>query len=129
MNEPLDPEGRRLPIKLDTASNGEYAPLPLSPTVILTRRLAHAAASEASHRLGWSCRRFLKSACGVAATLAALNTAQAQAGKTGGFFAVPKDASFDSPLAKTTVGGREFIFDIQGHHVNPAGPWRRPNNR
>ena len=29
-----DPEGLRLPIKLDTSTNGEYAPIPLSPTII-----------------------------------------------------------------------------------------------
>ncbi len=26
-----DPEGLRLPIKVDTATNGEYAPIPLKP--------------------------------------------------------------------------------------------------
>ena len=33
MNVPrhrVDPEGRRLPIKLDTTSNGEFVPVPLS---------------------------------------------------------------------------------------------------
>jgi hypothetical protein len=26
-----DPGGHRLPVKLDTTSNGEYAPIPLEP--------------------------------------------------------------------------------------------------
>ena len=35
-----DPEGLRLPIKLDTSTNGEYAPIPLSPVHHEARRLA-----------------------------------------------------------------------------------------
>ncbi len=35
-----DPEGMRLPIKLDTATNGEYAPIPLAPAHHHARRLA-----------------------------------------------------------------------------------------
>ena len=30
MKHAIDPEGRRLPIKLDTTSNGEFAPVPLA---------------------------------------------------------------------------------------------------
>jgi predicted TIM-barrel fold metal-dependent hydrolase len=129
MTDRIDPEGRRLPIKLDTASNGEYLPLPLSPAVVLARTLAHEAATRAARRLAWSRRRFLKSACGAAATLLAMNRAQAQAGNGGGFFAIPPEAAYDLELAEAAVGGREFIFDIQGHHVNPKGGWRRWDNR
>jgi predicted TIM-barrel fold metal-dependent hydrolase len=32
-------------------------------------------------------------------------------------------------LAEALLGGGEFIFDVQGHHVNPLGAWRRPTNR
>jgi len=42
----LDPDGTRLPIKIDRTSNGEYAPPPLTPTQKLARRLAHEAATE-----------------------------------------------------------------------------------
>ena len=35
-----DPEGVRLPIKLDTATNGEYAPIPLAPAHHHARQLA-----------------------------------------------------------------------------------------
>ena len=31
MKTRVDPEGSRLPIKLDTTSNGEFAPVPLTP--------------------------------------------------------------------------------------------------
>ena len=44
----IDPEGKRLPIKLDSTSNGEFAPVPLWPVNLEANRLAHAAASENS---------------------------------------------------------------------------------
>lgn len=36
-----DPEGKRLPIKLDSTSNGEFVPVPLSPINRAANRLAH----------------------------------------------------------------------------------------
>ena len=47
-----DPEGRRLPIKLDSTSNGEFVPVPLSPANLAANRLAHEAASANAKRLG-----------------------------------------------------------------------------
>ncbi|CAL1241083.1 amidohydrolase family protein [Candidatus Methylocalor cossyra] len=129
MDDRIDPEGKRLPIKLDTASNGEYAPLPLPESLLAARRLAHRAASEAARRLGLSRRAFLKSACGAAATLLAMNRAFAAAGRIGGHFDLPSEAAYDLALAEDRLGGKEFIFDVQGHHVNPVGPWRRITNR
>ena len=129
MNENFDPEGKRLPIKLDSTSNGEFAPIPLAPAVLTANRLARARIGEAAKRIGWSRRSFLKSACGTATTLLAMNDAFAQFKKTGGFFELPREAGLDGALAEATVGGDEFIFDIQGHHVNPKGNWRRWDNQ
>lgn len=129
MADSIDPEGRRLPIKLDTATNGEYAPLPLPEPVRKAKRLAHAEATAIARKLGLTRRAFLKSACGAAATLLALNRAFAASGQTGGRFDLPPEAAFEPELAEATLGGGEFIFDVQGHHVNPAGAWRRPTNR
>jgi predicted TIM-barrel fold metal-dependent hydrolase len=129
MADCIDPEGRRLPIKLDTATNGEYAPIPLPEPILRAKRLAHEQASEIARRLGITRRAFLKSACGAAATLLALNRAFAASGRTGGSFDIPAEAAFDPESAQAALGGGEFIFDVQNHHVNPAGPWRRPANR
>ena len=85
----IDPEGRRLPIKLDSTSNGEFVPVPLWPANLEANRLAHEAAAENSKRLGYSKRTFLTSACGAASTLLAFNAANAAAGTTGGFFDLP----------------------------------------
>lgn len=129
MNENFDPDGIRLPIKLDSTSNGEFAPLPLAPAVVAANRLAQVRIDEAAKRSGYSRRTFLKSACGAAATLLAINEAFAQFHNTGGFFDVSREAALDQALAAATVGGDEFIFDIQGHHVNPKGQWRRWDNQ
>ncbi|WP_347257529.1 hypothetical protein, partial [Methylocaldum sp.] len=126
---PIDPEGRRLPVKLDTATNGEYLPMPLTDPVLMAKRLAHDQVSKVSRRLGMSRRTFLKSVSGAATTLLAMNQAFAAFGRTGGRFEVPLEAAYEPELAQAALGGKEFIFDIQGHHVNPKGPWRRPTNR
>ena len=129
MRSAVDPEGRRLPIKLDTTSNGEFAPVPLSPANDEANRLAHAAAQRNAWRLSLSKRRFLVSACGAASTLLAFNAANAAAGRTGGYFDLPPEAALE-PLAARTVADRgEFIFDVQGHFIDaPQGRGRRGND-
>jgi uncharacterized protein len=120
----IDPEGRRLPIKLDSTSNGEFAPVPLWPANLEANRLAHEAAAENSKRLGYSKRKFLISTCGAASTLLAFNAANASAGRTGGFFDLPKEAALDLQLARAQVGPakQEFILDVQGHFIDtPKG--------
>src|SRR5436190_1428553 len=117
----VDPQGTRLPIKIDTTSNGEFAPVPLSRRNLLGNRLAHEFASEHAKRLGLSRRGFLVSACGAASTLLAFNKANAA---SGGYFDVPPDAALEMQLAQATVGAkREFIFDVQGHFIDPSGAW------
>ena len=121
--EPADPDGGRLPIKLDSTSNGEFVPVPLSRANRLANHLAQEAASANAKRLGLSRRNFLISTCGAASTLLAFNAANAAAGRTGGFFALPKEAPFEPLAARSALDGGEFIFDVQGHYVNPEGAW------
>jgi predicted TIM-barrel fold metal-dependent hydrolase len=121
---PIDPGGTRLPIKLDTTSNGEFTPVPLSPANRAANDLAHKAADKNAKRLAVSRRDFLISACGAASTLLAFNTANAAAGKAGGFFDLPAEAALEPKLAQAKLGGQgEFIFDVQGHFVDPNGAW------
>lgn len=120
-----DPDGIRLPIKLDTTSNGEFEPVPLSPSNHAANYLAHEAAAENAKRLAISRRSFLISACGAASTLLAFNAANAAAGKIGGFFDLPAEAALEPTLAQMQIGAskHEFIFDVQGHFVDPNGMW------
>ena len=120
MKHRIDPEGRRLPIKLDSTSNGEFAPVPLSPANLAANRLAHEFVSSCSKKTNLTRRRFLVSSCGAASTLLAFNEANAT---RAGYFDVPREAALDEALAQATVGAkREFIFDVQGHFVDvPRG--------
>jgi uncharacterized protein len=114
-----------LPIKLDSASNGEYAPIPVSGVVGRARAVAAARLTEGARRTGQSRRGFLASLCGAATTLLTLNDAFAWRGHRGGFFDVPAEAGFEPAAAAAALDGREFIFDIQTHMVEPDGAWRR----
>jgi hypothetical protein len=117
----LEPEPR-LPIKLDTASNGEYEPQPLTPEVQLIKRLAMERAERNARRLGLSRRQFLMTACGTATTLLCMNQVFGHTGTVGGSFDVSPMMELDLAAAKSRLAGDEFIFDIQTHHVNPARP-------
>jgi predicted TIM-barrel fold metal-dependent hydrolase len=124
MKHVIDPEGERLPIKIDTTSNGEFAPVPLPAVNRAGNRLARETATGNAKRLGLSRRDFLVSACGAASTLLAFNTANAAAGNHGGFFNIEPEAALEPQLAQARLGGKdEFIFDVQGHFVDPTGTW------
>lgn len=117
----LDPDGERLPIRIDGTSNGEFLPQKLTPAQELTNRLAHDAASENAKRLGLGRRAFLVSSAGAATTLAACNAANPGAG---GRYVLDASAPLDQAAAANTLAGDEFIFDVQTHCVDPSGAWR-----
>ncbi len=121
----LDPDGRKLPVKLDSTSNGEFAPVPLDHSHRHANHLAREWASELAHKLGQSRRAFLTTLSGAASTLLAFNAAHALAGRNGGFFEISNEAKTDAALAAAELGKREFIFDVQGHFVNPTGAWTK----
>lgn len=118
-----DKEGIRLPIKIDSTSNGEYEPIPISPVNERANKLALQSAGVNARRSGQSRRKFLISSCGAASTLLAFNQANAYHQKRGGFFDVSAESALDSASALAEVEGEEFIFDVQGHYVNPEGDW------
>ncbi|HZG07876.1 MAG TPA: amidohydrolase family protein [Allosphingosinicella sp.] len=123
MDVDFDPDGRRLPIKLDATSNGEFVPIPLEPKLRHANALACERASENARRLGIGRRALLTSATGAASTLLAFNAAHALAGGAGGYFELGADAALDGELAAAALGKTEWIFDVQGHFVNPTGAW------
>ena len=119
-----DPDGARLPIKVDSTSNGEFAPIPLDAVNRGAGRLAQQWAGENARRCGVSRRAFMVSACGAATALLALNRANADAGRTGGFFDLTETAALDPDAAAERLDGREFVFDVQGHFVGAHGRGR-----
>jgi uncharacterized protein len=123
MEHRVDPEGTRLPIKLDSTSNGEFEPVPLSRANQAANHFAQEAATLNAKRLGLRRRDFLLSACGAASTLLAFNAANAAAGRSGGFFDLHADAALEPQLAQANLEKAEFIFDVQGHFVDPTAAW------
>jgi len=121
MHANSDPDGKRLPIKLDSTSNGEFMPVPLDATNRRANRLARRWASENARRTGVARRAFMVSACGAASTLLAFNAANAAAGRTGGFFEIEQIAALEAQAALEQLGDREFVFDVQGHFVGQHG--------
>jgi len=120
-----DPTGRRLPIKIDATSNGEYEPVPLTAVGHAARAAAQESVDEALRKLGVPRRRYLISLLGAAASLSAFDRTFAANGKRGGRYVVPEDARFESAAAQSRLAGDEFIFDVQLHHVDPQGAWRK----
>ena len=120
-----DPDGTRLPIKLDATTNGEFTPIPLEPVHRHANALAFAAAKDNARRLGVMRRAFLASACGAASTLLAMNTAYAAAGRRGAYYDIPSESGLEIQLARSALDKGEFVFDVQSHFVNPTGAWTR----
>src|SRR5688572_28830861 len=105
-----DPAGHRLPVKLDTTTNGEFAPIALASFHHEANHLAREAAGMNARRLGVGRRDFLVSACGATTALLSMNAAYARAGLNGGFFEIAPEAALDLQLARSTVDGGEFVF-------------------
>jgi predicted TIM-barrel fold metal-dependent hydrolase len=114
-----------LPIKLDSTSNGEYAPMPIGSGLARARILAAERIAVNARRTGQNRRGFLASLCGAATALLTLNEAFAWRGNRGGFFDLPREAALEPAAAAQAIAGREFIFDIQTHMVEADGAWRR----
>lgn len=123
----FDPEGERLPIKLDTTTNGEFSPRPLPTHSVLANQRAQQQVGINAQRLRMSRRNFLTTSAGAATTLLAFNEVHAAHGRNGSFYDLPKLAALDSAAADASLAKREFIFDIQGHHVNALEHWKAPN--
>jgi uncharacterized protein len=138
-----------LPIKFGPCSNGEYEPEPLTPVITETIRRAREECDRNARRLGMSRREFLLSAMGAATTLMVLDActreeARSRTGRPGtpgptysvpgGTYSVPPEATVEPTASGETVGGDEFILDVQGHlleyDVNPISAegetwWRK----
>jgi uncharacterized protein len=114
----LEPEPR-LPIKLDSASNGEYWPLAPSRKLAELDARLRAAVGPAARRLGLTRRQYLTSSCAVASALLGMN----ELGCGGGSYQLPKEAPHEQAAADTVVQGEEFIVDVQTHQVSTERPW------
>ncbi|HMJ12373.1 MAG TPA: amidohydrolase family protein [Polyangiaceae bacterium] len=126
----------KAPIHLGDRSNAEYF-YEATPQERLAEKLALEKAEEGARRYNIDRREFMASAMGVATTLAMINVAQGcsdnnggsggggQGGsggggpRDGGYYDVgPNPMDADAACASILDPSKEFIFDIQTHHVN-----------
>jgi predicted TIM-barrel fold metal-dependent hydrolase len=108
-----------LPIKFGPCSNGEFVPAPLTAIEQEAIRQARTACDDNARRVGMSRTDFLRSICGAATTLLSLQSAWLDAAKTGpgGLWQIPADGALDPDAARTALAGTQFVFDVQGHHL------------
>ncbi|HEX2234525.1 MAG TPA: amidohydrolase family protein [Thermoleophilaceae bacterium] len=116
MTTPGDDPG--LPIKFGPCSNGEYVPAPLTPVEREAIRRARLDCRDNARSLGMSRRDFLFTVSAAATTLLALQGCLGDSGEEqGGRYTVPKEAGRDADAAREALAGEEFVFDVQGHHL------------
>jgi uncharacterized protein len=108
-----------LPIKFGPCSNGEFVPPPLTAVEREAIRRARHDCEANAKRVGMSRATFLRSICGAATTLLALQGCATEAAKRalGGGWAVPEEAGLDADAARAVLAGEEFVFDVQGHFL------------
>lgn len=112
-------ETLRLPVKIESVSNGEYIPRPLSAALAWVKRTALARIERNARRTGMSRRSFVQSSCGAATVLLVLD----KLAGCGGRYRVPREAEYEPAAADEALAGDEFIFDVQTHHVAVDRPW------
>lgn len=113
----------RLPIKIDSTTNGEYWPRPLEPRLATAVEQATRDALDHARRLGMNRREYLRSSCAAATALLALD----QLGCGGGNYKVPREAPLDPAAAKSALEGNELIFDVQTHYVSTSRQISNPD--
>jgi uncharacterized protein len=107
-----------LPIKFGPCSNGEYVPAPLTAVEREAIKRARRDCEENARRVGMSRATFLRSVCGAATTLVALQGCWRDAGGLlGGSWELPKEAALEEEAARAVLAGEEFVFDVQGHFL------------
>jgi hypothetical protein len=116
-------EDEHLPVELGPVSNGEYVPPPQTPLLRETERRARELVDRQARRRGMSRRDFLRTSMATAAlffTLEACSSEQhsARSGtKPGGRLKIPADSTVDPDAARETLGGDEFVVDLQTHFL------------
>ena len=114
-----DNDAYRLPIKIDTTSNGEFIPFALPKINRYANQITREQIGIQAKRLGISRRNFLKSSSAAALALLCNNQANALAGRHGGHFDLTEQSVSEPALATQAFHQPAFIFDVQGHYVVP----------
>jgi predicted TIM-barrel fold metal-dependent hydrolase len=106
-----------LPVPTQIASNEEFIPPPQSRQQKQVEARTLAIAAQEAPRLGLSRRQFLRTSCGMAAALVAMNEV------FGPCFEVDAAEIQDPAASQERWPKDQFIFDVQTHHVDVDRPW------
>ena len=107
-----------LPVKVDSTSNGEFRPVPLTEHVARANSEAKLRIGEHAGRVGLGRRAFLQSLCGAATTLLTLNDAFAALGNIGGLFRMPEESAFDTAARRSELLSSLFPKPMISNIVN-----------
>ena len=107
----------RPPVPTQIISNEEFIPPPQSPELKAVEARLSDLAERNSRTLGMDRRSFLGSACGMAASLVALNEV------FGPYYDVRADETKDPKAFEERWPKDQFIFDVQTHHVDVSRKW------
>jgi predicted TIM-barrel fold metal-dependent hydrolase len=110
--------GNNLPLPTQVVSNEEYYPMPQTHDQKRVENLILAMADDYGRRLGMSRRSFLQTTGGMATAFLAMNEV------FGKSFRVSEAEALDPVAFEENWPKKEFIFDVQTHHVKDsiAGP-------
>jgi uncharacterized protein len=54
-----------------------------------------------------------------------MNAAYGAASRRGGYYELPSESALETQASRSALDKSEFVFDVQGHFVNPTGAWTR----
>jgi uncharacterized protein len=100
------------PVPTRVVSNEEFVPFPQTAAQSHVEIVAGMLAEQAARRTALSRRDFLRSACGMAASLLAMNAV------FGKFFNISEVELVEAAAFQERKGEPYFIFDVQTHYVS-----------
>jgi predicted TIM-barrel fold metal-dependent hydrolase len=103
--------GRHTPIPTQIVSNEEFLPMPQTEYQRRVENRIHELADHYARRLGLTRRAFLQTGGGMAAAFMAMNDV------FGPVFSVAEAEALEPAARREMWPKKEFIFDIQTHHV------------
>jgi predicted TIM-barrel fold metal-dependent hydrolase len=106
-----DEEDTRSPIPTQVVSNEEFIPRPQTLQQKKVESLIQSLAEKCSKQIGLTRRDFLKTTNGMAVAFIAMNEV------FGKYFNVQAEEMIDPDAIKELWPNKEFIFDVQTHHV------------
>ena len=104
-------EDKRSPIPTQVVSNEEFVPIPQTKQQKEVEALIQTLASQYGKKTGLNRRDFLKTSSGMAVAFLAMNQV------FGKYFSVHAEETLDPSAYAELWPKKEFIFDVQTHHV------------